>query len=99
MNARRVAPRLLAGVLTFAVVATGSASAQELSVERWTIAGGGDVYTESVEGQWTLSGTLGDWAASGPQQGGNWTLTGGFWAGSAVAGEGTAIFQDGFEAD
>lgn len=99
MKRSRVAPGLRPGLLALAVVASGSAAAQELSVARWTIAGGGDVYTESADGAWTLSGTLGEWAASGPQQGGNWTLTGGFWAGSAVAAGGTAIFRDGFEAD
>lgn len=64
---------------------------------RWTIAGGGDMYTDSADGGWTLSGTLGEWNASAPQQGANWTLTGGFWADATATPEDAVLFRDGFE--
>ena len=92
---RTVMPRL--AVATLMMSLAGSACAQGLSMVRWTVAGGGDVYTASADGRWTLSGTLGDWDASAPQHGGGWTLTGGFWAGAAIEPEGTSIFRDGFE--
>lgn len=98
MKSPQLAATLMAVVVALALAPLGSASAQEFSVERWTVAGGGDVYTDSADGEWTLSGTAGQWDASAPQRGGNWTLTGGFWAGSAVAGENATIFRDGFEA-
>lgn len=91
---------LLAVVAALAIVPAGTPSAQDIVIERWAVAGGGDVYTGSADGAWSLSGTLGEWSASGPQHGGSWTLTGGFWAGSpVVGGEATAIFRDGFEAE
>lgn len=93
----RLALTTVAG--TLAVALAGIASAQAPSIERWTIAGGGDVYIRSAEGDWSLSGTLGEWAAAGPQHGSNWTLNGGFWpAATRIAGD-AMIFRDGFEAD
>ncbi len=71
-------------------------SAQEWSIDWWTVDGGGEIAVEG--GGWTLSGTLGQWDASAQpsHSGGPWELTGGFWAVAAGAGS-EEIFRDGFE--
>jgi hypothetical protein len=48
------------------------------SISRSKIAGGGGT---STNGQYSLSGTLGQYDASNPMTGGGYSLTGGFWAG------------------
>ena len=58
-----------------------SASAQNYSIDWYKIAGGGGT---SSNGQFTLSGTIGQHDAGGPMTGGNYSLTGGFWALFAV---------------
>ena len=58
------------------VVATSSAWAQ-YSIDRFKIAGGGGT---STNGQYSLSGTIGQHDAGGPMTNGPYSLTGGFWA-------------------
>jgi hypothetical protein len=71
-----------------AMLAIG-ASAQSYSIDRFTIAGGGGSSTGSV---YSVSGTIGQPAASGaPMTGGNYLLTGGFWALYAVQTEGAPL--------
>jgi hypothetical protein len=53
------------------------ARAQQYSVDWYKIAGGGGT---STNGQYSLSGTIGQHDAGGPMSGGNYSLTGGFWA-------------------
>lgn len=54
-----------------------TAHAQQYSIDWYKIAGGGGT---STNGQYTLSGTIGQHDAGGPMAGGNYSLTGGFWA-------------------
>lgn len=58
-----------------------SASAQTYSIDWFKVAGGGGT---STNGQYSLSGTIGQHDAGGPLTGGNYSLTGGFWALYAV---------------
>ncbi len=51
--------------------------AQSYSIDWYKIAGGGGT---STNGQYFLSGTIGQPDASGAMTGGNYSLTGGFWA-------------------
>ena len=54
-----------------------AASAQQYSINWHKVAGGGDT---SAGGAFLLSGTIGQHDAGGPMAGGNYSLTGGFWA-------------------
>ncbi len=64
--------------LAFIVVAGAStASAQNYSIDWFTIDGGGGT---STGGGYSVSGTIGQPDAGGPMTGGNYSLTGGFWA-------------------
>jgi hypothetical protein len=58
-------------------LSAGSVSAQNYSIDWYKIAGGGGT---SSNGQFTLSGTIGQHDAGGPMVGGNFSLTGGFWS-------------------
>lgn len=53
-----------------------AASAQNYSIDWFTIDGGGGTSTGSV---YSVSGTIGQPDAGGPMTGGNYSLTGGFW--------------------
>ena len=65
------------------------APAQNYSIGGFTIAGGGGT---STNGQYSVSGTIGQPAASGaPMTGGNYSLTGGFWSLYAVQTEGAPL--------
>src|SRR5215472_6401864 len=70
---------LLLSFLSAAALAlsTYSASAQSYSIDWYKIAGGGGT---SSNGQFTVSGTIGQHDAGGPMVGGNFSLTGGFWS-------------------
>ncbi len=70
------------------------AAAQDYSIDFYKIAGGGEI--ESEGGNWTLSGTFGQWDVdtAAPLSGGAWELVGGFWG---VNLETDVIFKDGFE--
>lgn len=54
-----------------------TARAQQYSIDWFKIAGGGGT---STNGQYAVSGTIGQHDAGGPMTGGNYSLTGGFWA-------------------
>jgi hypothetical protein len=54
-----------------------SALAQSYSIDWYKIAGGGGT---STNGQYSVSGTIGQPDASGAMSGGNYSLTGGFWS-------------------
>lgn len=58
-------------------ISAGSASAQSYSINWYKIAGGGGT---SSNGQFTVTGTIGQHDAGEPMSGGNFTLTGGFWS-------------------
>jgi hypothetical protein len=65
-------------LLCFLAFALGlSARAQSYSINWYKIAGGGGT---STNGPYTLSGTIGQPDASQAMTGGNYSLTGGFWA-------------------
>lgn len=69
--------KLLIATLVLAVFTALSASAQSYSINWYKVAGGGGT---SSGGQYSLSGTIGQPDASGALTGGNYSLTGGFWA-------------------
>ena len=52
-------------------------SAQSYTVDWYKVAGGGGT---STGGSYTVSGTIGQHDASGAMSGGNYSVTGGFWA-------------------
>ncbi|MGA2245185.1 MAG: hypothetical protein ABSH48_09315 [Verrucomicrobiota bacterium] len=54
-----------------------AASAQSYSIDWYKIAGGGGTSTGGI---YSVSGTIGQPDASGAMSGGNFSLTGGFWA-------------------
>jgi len=54
-----------------------TARAQQYSIDWYKIAGGGGTSTGGV---YSVSGTIGQHDAGGPMSGGNYSLTGGFWA-------------------
>jgi len=53
------------------------ALAQGYSIDWYKIAGGGGT---STNGQWSVTGTIGQPDASSAMSGGNYSLTGGFWS-------------------
>ncbi|HEV2394714.1 MAG TPA: hypothetical protein VG146_20370 [Verrucomicrobiae bacterium] len=53
------------------------AHAQQYSIDWYKISGGGGA---SSNGQYVVSGTIGQHDAGGPMTGGNYSLTGGFWS-------------------
>ena len=59
------------------LMSAASALAQSYSIDWYKISGGGGT---SSNGQYTVSGTIGQHDASGPMTGGNYSLTGGFWS-------------------
>ena len=69
------------GVLPLAflvlVAATLDANAQNYSIDWYKVAGGGGTSTDAL---YSVSGTIGQHDAGGPMNGGNYSLTGGFWA-------------------
>ena len=65
--------------LVFGLLASVSSFAQNYSVDWSKISGGGGTRT-STNGQYSVSGTIGQPDASGAMNGGNYSVTGGFWA-------------------
>jgi hypothetical protein len=63
---------VLAGLL-----ALPAAASAQLNIDWYKISGGGGTSTGGV---YTVSGTIGQHDAGGPMTGGNYSLTGGFWA-------------------
>ena len=74
----------IAIVITLLVLAASS-RAQTYSINWYKIAGGGGT---SSNGQYSVSGTIGQHDAGGPMTGGNYSLTGGFWSLFAVQSPG-----------
>jgi hypothetical protein len=62
---------------SFGLLLALSAAAQTYSIDWFKVAGGGGT---STNGQYSLSGTIGQHDAGGPLTGGSYSLTGGFWA-------------------
>jgi hypothetical protein len=62
--------------------------AQSYSIDWYKVAGGGGT---SSNGQYTVSGTIGQPDASGAMSGGNYSVTGGFWSLFAVQTPGAPI--------
>lgn len=87
------------GLLLLTLLAAAPAKAGSTWViDWWTIDAGGEMVT--IGGAWTLSGTVGQWDATGQNHlsGGTWSLTGGFWAGTAeLEPPQDALFSDRFE--
>jgi len=59
------------------LMSAASALAQSYSIDWYKISGGGGT---SSNGQYTVSGTIGQHDAGGPMTGGSYSLTGGFWS-------------------
>jgi hypothetical protein len=66
---------LLTGVAL--ALSASSLRAQSYSIDWYKVSGGGGT---SSNGQFTVSGTIGQHDAGGPMTGGNYSLTGGFWS-------------------
>ena len=84
-------------LVTFALLTTGLrlACAQSFSIDWYTVDGGGGTSTGGV---FTVSGTIGQPDAGGPLTGGNFSLTGGFWALYAVQTPGAPLLSIGLTA-
>jgi hypothetical protein len=67
----------LFAILALAALMALSAPAQSYNISWYKVAGGGGT---SSGGQYSLSGTIGQPDASGALKGGNYSITGGFWA-------------------
>src|ERR1017187_2637980 len=75
-------------ILLFAVLIPAVSFAQTYSVDWYKISGGGGT---STNGQYSVSGTIGQPDASGAMHGGNYSVTGGFWAIYAVQTPGAPL--------
>ncbi len=64
---------MMAGLL----LATPALHAQTYSIDWYKVAGGGGT---STSGTYQVTGTIGQHDVGGPMTGGNYSLTGGFWA-------------------
>jgi hypothetical protein len=64
-------------ILLFTLLIPAIGFAQSYSVDWYKVAGGGGT---SSNGQYTVSGTIGQHDAGQQMSGGNYSLTGGFWA-------------------
>ena len=70
------------------LLAPAAALAQSYSIDWYKVSGGGGTSTGGV---YTVSGTIGQQDAGGPMTGGNYALTGGFWAIYAVQSPGVPL--------
>jgi hypothetical protein len=64
-------------VLMFGLLIPSLGIAQNYSIDWYKVAGGGGI---STGGTYQVSGTVGQPDAGGPMTGGNYSMTGGFWA-------------------
>src|ERR1022692_1485176 len=64
--------------------------AEQYSIDWYKVSGGGGT---SSNGQYTVSGTIGQHDAGGPMTGGSYSLTGGFWALYAVQTPGAPVLS------
>jgi hypothetical protein len=84
------------------LAAAGSLSAESCEdtfcIDWWSIASGGEIQAESSDGQWRLSGTIGQWDATEARElsGEQWRVTGGFW-GMTLEELADRLFGDRFE--
>ena len=72
-------------------------AAQDYGVDWSSLDGGGELFSETADGRWQLSGTIGQWDGSESLElgGQGWRLTGGFWPATVDATD--RLFFDGFE--
>jgi len=69
---------IFATILTIAMLLTAAnVQAQQYTIDWYKVAGGGGT---STGGTYTVNGTIGQPDASGAMSGGNYSVTGGFWA-------------------
>jgi hypothetical protein len=102
MSKRSLSRRLRSGLLLVALqliaLAPLALAGEDLRLQRGLIAAGGGI---SEAGEFRVQGSVGQFDADPlqPAGGGEFAVTGGFWAGlsSAVAPPGDAVFSDGFE--
>ena len=64
-------------LLSLALLIPASGLAQQYSIDWYKVAGGGGT---STGGTYEVSGTIGQHDASGAMSGGNYSVTGGYWA-------------------
>jgi len=64
-------------ILVFGLLISTTSFAQQYSIGWYKIAGGGGT---STNGQYAVTGTIGQHDASAAMTGGNYSLTGGFWS-------------------
>ena len=76
--------------LLFTLLLPALGFAQPYSIDWYKVAGGGGTSTGGV---YTVSGTIGQHDAGGPMTGGNFSLTGGFWALYAVQTTGAPVLS------
>ena len=74
---RNRTPRILFGFFVLASAFCLRTLGQSYSIDWYKVAGGGGT---STDGQYSLSGTIGQHDAGGAMTGGTYSLTGGFWA-------------------
>jgi len=72
------------------LLAAASSQAQNYSIDWYKVAGGGGA---STNGQYTVSGTIGQHDAGAAMTGGNYSLTGGFWSLYAVQTPGAPLLS------
>ena len=77
-------------LLAAALLLPAAVNAQSYSIDWYTIDGGGGTSTGGV---YSVSGTIGQPDAGGPMTGGNFSLTGGFWALYAVQTTGAPLLS------
>jgi hypothetical protein len=77
-----LAAGLALGLLTTIITTPSIVFGQSYSIDWNKVAGGGGT---STGGPYSVSGTIGQHDAGGPMTGGNYALTGGFWALFSVA--------------
>jgi hypothetical protein len=75
-------------ILCFGLLLPSLGIAQNYNIDWYKVAGGGGT---STNGQYSLSGTIGQPDASGSMKGGNYSLTGGFWSIYAVQALGAPL--------
>ena len=75
---------LLLGVTIFVFLTTSVSAIGDYQINWWTIDGGGGT-SESSGGQYVLKGTIGQHDANDTNEGGTYSLRGGFWVEGILA--------------
>jgi len=75
-------------LLLFGLLIPTISFAQSYAIDWFKVSGGGGT---STNGQFSVSGTIGQADAGGPMTGGTYSVTGGFWALSAVQTPGAPL--------